>query len=135
MERRFSLGTLLSIVAIAAVGLASIRGAFARTWTTPGDAGLIMLPFGFWTGGLFGLALAVWNRVGWLKGVAGTLAGFGLGTAAGAQTLATVDWPVIFLAPIVIVGMAALIARNRGRRALHQRPPTATVNRDHVAGI
>jgi hypothetical protein len=131
MERRFSLGTLLAIVAVAAVGLASIRGALTRVWTMPSNEALMMLPFGLLVGGAFGLALALWNGGGWLRAIVGTLAGFGLGAAAGAQTLAKVEWQVVFLAPIVVVGLAALVAGNRRRRALHARRATAKV--DHPA--
>lgn len=112
------------MVAIAAVGLASVRGAFQNS---PPGREPWMVMFGFWAGGPVGLALAIWNRSGWVSGIACTLAGFGLGAAAGAQTGVTVSWPTVFVAPILLVGTAAVIAFNRHRQTLRRDKTSAVV--------
>jgi hypothetical protein len=121
MQHKFSLATLLLMVAIAAVGFASLRSAFHNA--LPGHEPWMVL-LGFFAGGPVGFALAIWNRSDWLPGIVSTLAGFGLGAAAGAQTGLIVSWPVIFAAPFVLVGAAAIIAFNR-RRTLRRAQPAA----------
>lgn len=124
MQHRFSLATLLLMVAIAAVGLASVRDAFQNS--LPGREPWMVM-FGFWAGGPVGLALAIWNRSGAVLGIVCTLAGFGLGAAAGAQTGVTVSWPTVFVAPILLIGTAAVIAFNRHRRTVGRKQTPAVV--------
>jgi hypothetical protein len=108
---RFSLAVLFLVIAIAAIGLASIRSAFVHA----GDENLSWLPLvaGSVSGAVFGFGLAVWSRWDALRVTAGTLGGFCLGAAAGAQSSVAVHWAVVFVAPILIVSLAGLIAINR----------------------
>ena len=111
-------------MAIAAVGLASIRAVLVRVWN--GESQLIVLPVlaGAISGAGFGLGLAIWNRGSWrlrnLSGwpwtIASTLGGTGLGAAAGAQSTARVDLSVIAATPFIVIGTALIVVANRRRQ-------------------
>jgi hypothetical protein len=125
----FSLATLLLMMAIAAVGLASIRAALAGAWQ--GEAAglrnmnsqtVVLIAAGAVCGALFGLVLAAWNRKGLLVGIASFFGGLFLGAAAGAQCCVKVDWQVIFAAPFVLVSSALLVALNRRRWSQRGKP-------------
>ena len=79
MNRSFSLATLNLLVAIAAVGFASTRTAFARAWSGQSDGVGWLVIAGSVVGLVFSLMLAVWNRPGWLVSLAGLFGGAFLG--------------------------------------------------------
>lgn len=124
MRRTFSLATLLLVMAIAAVALASIRALLVRVWSGESQALAVPMVAGAMAGATFGLALAVWNRGSWRIGnfhgwpwtIANAVGGLGLGAAVGAQTTARVEWSVIVLAPFIVIGAAVLVAINRRRQ-------------------
>ena len=132
VRRTFSLATLLLVMAIAAVALASIRSLLVRVWNGESEALILPMVAGAIGGALVGLALAIWNRGSWrlanLRGwpwtITSTIGGMGIGAAVGAQTTAGVDWSVIVLSPLVVIGTAALVAINRRRqiRLVASRP-------------
>jgi hypothetical protein len=115
MTRSFSLATLMLVMAIAAIGLASVRTTAVRV--AGGESSALMGPLvvGAIGGALYGFALAIWQRAGFIRLVAGVVGGLCIGVAAGAQATSPVGWPVVFTAPVVLVGMAALIGANRRR--------------------
>lgn len=125
----FSLATLLLMMAIAAVGLASIRAALAAASQSQA-AGLrnmdiqtaVLIAAGAVCGALFGLVLAAWNRKGLLAAIASLFGGMFLGAAAAAQCCLTVDWQVIFAAPFVLVSTAIFVALNRRRWSQRGKP-------------
>jgi hypothetical protein len=116
MGRHFSLATLLLLMAIAAVAMASTRTALAGMWRgqSPGVVGLVVL------GGLFGLAFgigfALWNRGNWYGILGSIVGGPCLGAAAGVQLGVGVEWPVIFAAPFILIVTLLVVAANRRRR-------------------
>lgn len=118
MGRSFSLATLLLLIAIAAVGLASTRTVLVRVWhgESPEIVGLVVLGAIF--GAVFGFALALWSRGSWLGFFGSILGGPFLGAAAGAQLSVAVDWPVIFTAPIILISTVMVVAANRRRQFL-----------------
>jgi hypothetical protein len=123
MGQRFSLATLLLLVAIAAIALASTRSALAGAWngSAPGIAGL--LTAGAAAGAVFGLLLAIWSGAGFLRLSGGIFGGASVGAAAGAQLSVTVDWIVIFTAPIILVSTIMVIAANRRQRLRSRSEP------------
>jgi hypothetical protein len=124
MSRSFSLTTLLLMMAIVAVWLASIRPAIVQV--VNGGVGAVagspepigMLIVGALAGTVFGVGLAVWNRNGWLRSLAAVVGGTCLGLAAGAQMSLPVSWLVVGIGPAIIVAMVALVMANRRRQAL-----------------
>lgn len=123
MRSRFSLGTLLLIVAIVAVGAASLRSAAKAvlneglTAALPGDKQVIAVWIG--VGGLvglgFGVVLALWNRRGPLGSLVQIFAGGFLGLAAAAQCAIQTPWLVIGMIPIVTIALAVWIAHSQRR--------------------
>jgi hypothetical protein len=120
MNRSFSLATLNLFVAIAAVALASTRTALARAWSGDAREAVLVMIAGGAAGFFVALAMAIWNRPGWLVSLATVAGGFFLGTAAGAQMTVQVDWPVIFAGPYLVIAAVLLIVANRRRRARAQ---------------
>ncbi len=115
MTRSFSLATLMLVMAIMAIGLASVRTAAVRVVEGASIDLPRLLIAGAVAGALYGFALAIWQRGGFVRIGASAIGGSCLGLAAAAQTTSPVAWPVVFTAPIVLVGMAALIGTNRRR--------------------
>jgi len=137
MRQRFSLATLMLLVAIAALGLASLRTAIGTALTLDQSSQAatsfpnqgpqnpqaiyqtilaIWIVGGSCLGLLLALTLAAWNTRSLVWTIASCAGGVFLGGAAGAQCLVKVDWPVIFLAPVVLVGGTLLVAVNERRR-------------------
>lgn len=115
MTRSFSLAALMLVIAVAAVGLASMRTVVLRVVSgEPSDVATPMI-LGAIAGGVYGFALGVWQSGGFVRLVASVLGGLCLGLGAGAQITATVDWAVVFAAPALLVGMAVLVGANRRR--------------------
>ncbi len=112
MRGNFSLATLLLLIAIAAVGLASIRTVPDR----PNDVAAVTMVAGGACGMLFAMVLALWNRVGFLRMPLYGVGGAFLGAAAGAQMSVSVHWPVMIAGPILLLTIVWLIAITR-------RPP------------
>ncbi len=125
MERTFSIATLLLVIAILAVALASIRAAAVRTLEGQSRAIATPIAIGALAGGAVGCVLAFgyrgsrpfWHPKSWPRIVAGTLGGIVLGGGAGAQATAAVSWWIIVLMPPLIVGMTALVVTNRRRQS------------------
>jgi hypothetical protein len=113
MGRTFSLATLLLLMAIAAIGLASTRTVLAGVWRgqAPEVAGLMFAGAIF--GALFGLGFALWNRSKWVGFLGCIIGGPCLGAAAGAQLSVAVDWPVIFTTPIILISTLMVVIANR----------------------
>jgi hypothetical protein len=136
MGRTFSLATLLLVTAIVAAAVASIRSVPARIDAGQPEQLLIPLVAGTVAGGIFGIALALWQRDvrsfyrwrSWPGAIAAVLGGFLLGAAAGAHMTTRVDWWVIALVPPLVIGGAVVVAANR-RRQMRRRamvsPPSA----------
>jgi hypothetical protein len=123
MRQRFSLATLLLLTAIAAIAMASTRSALvgALRGSAPGIAGLLVA--GAAAGAVFGLLVAIWSGAGFLGLSGGTFGGACVGAAAAAQLSDTVDWIVIFTAPIILVSTIMVIASNRRRRLRSRSEP------------
>lgn len=124
MGRTFSIATLLLLVAVAAVGLASLRALWVRgeIGTVTNEAAMILMTAGAMAGLIFGVGLAIWNGAGpahrasgWLRMVGSAVCGLFLGAAAGAQFTAAVPWYGLLVLPALIIGAAALVAAG-GRR-------------------
>jgi hypothetical protein len=122
MDRRFSLATLLLLIAIAAIGLASARIALIRyaennpavpLQIEPPAIALVIM--GSLVGALYGCWLSVWNGGGLLRLFARAVGGLCLGAAAAAQLSVQTDWIVIFLTPMILVSLTTLVAINRRR--------------------
>jgi hypothetical protein len=120
MNRSFSLTTLLLLVTLSAIGLASVRTAIARTWHAPNGATVGLMVAAGIGGALFGLVLSAWNRNGWPADVGSMVGGFYLGVTAGAQLTNPVDWQLLCAVPIVLISTAMLVAATR------RRPPQST---------
>lgn len=132
MGHRFSIATLMLLTAIAAIALASMRGAIvrvlaaisltdiptimSRVWN--GDANELVLPIavGAIAGLIYAVALALWNKTGWVNPIVSGVGGLLLGGGAGSQMTTSVAWPVVAAAPVVLLSMVTLIAFNRRRR-------------------
>lgn len=132
MARSYSIAALLTVMAIVAVALSSIRNAMIMG---PLGADAAIAPVtGTIAGGIWGLGLGIWNRDHW--GVpwvlAGLAAGMGLGLAAGAHVTVIHNWSGVIVAPLLVVAMAAMTAAWRyasaqrlpGVHALDDRAPT-----------
>lgn len=117
MTRSFSMATLLLLVAIAAAGSASLRGAVDRMAGGNSEALVTPIVAGGLGGFVFGIALALWNRGGFLRSAAAVVGATLLGSAAGAQMIARVSWTALFVAPVILVTVIWLIAVNRRRSA------------------
>jgi len=125
MNRTFSIATLLLVMAIVAVALTSLREVVQRADGGGSPIGILSPVLACSVAGAtFGYGLAIWNSVtpvwmvgGWLRLFVSTVCGLFLGAAAGAQATVRVDWYVLLLTPIVIVGCAALVAATRRQRA------------------
>lgn len=130
MRSRFSLATLLLLVAVAAVGVGSLRTAIVEVLAlddasaalaAQGPVLAVCLAVGSLLGLLYGAALAAWNHRGALNSLAGALGGAFLGAAAGAQCTVRTDWPALFVAPILLIGGTLLVALNERRKRGGQR--------------
>ena len=117
MNRSFSLATLNLLIAIAAVCFASTRTALACAWKGDSAEIVVLVIAGALVGTTFGLVLAIWNRPGWIVSLAAIVGGLFLGAAAGAQMCVTVEWPVLFFGPYLLVAAVLVVAANRRRRA------------------
>ncbi len=131
MKRRFSIATLLLLMAISAVAAASVRSAIVQIRTLPNDASyreaaIIMVLMGP-LGALEGLILAFWNRSGPLRTMGCLFGGLFLGIAAGGQFVNRVDWTIIGTTPLVLLAASMLVAFSR-RRRLRARDVMAAPN-------
>lgn len=122
-RRSFSIAALLMLIAITAVGSASIRAALGEDLPVASRLvglarviGAAMLA-GAVVGTIFGLILAAWNRNDLPAAFGSAVGGFFLGAAAAAQCTVKVDWRYIFATPIVLVSVATLVAINSRRRS------------------
>jgi hypothetical protein len=122
MNRRFSLATLLLLIAIVAIGLASARTALLRYVENNPAVPLQIAPpaialviMGAMVGLVYGCWLSIWNHGGALSLIAKVVGGPFLGAAAAAQLSVQTDWIVIFLTPIILVSLTTLVAFNRRR--------------------
>jgi hypothetical protein len=110
MARNYSIAALLTIMAIVAVALASIRN--AMNMGPHGSDAAIAPVTGTIAGGIWGLGLAVWNRdhwgVPWM--MAGLVAGMGLGLAAGAHVTVAHSWANVIAGPLLLVATAVGVA-------------------------
>lgn len=133
MARSYSIAALLTVMAIVAVALASIRNAMILG---PLGADAAIAPVtGTIAGGIWGLGLGIWNRDHWGAPwiVAGLVAGMGLGLAAGAHVTVAQSWNSVIAAPLLVIVAAVIVTAWRyasARRvswahALDERP-TAT---------
>jgi hypothetical protein len=131
MPGRFSWATLLLLLAIAAVGVGSLRTAIVELPFSEDAAEAVALRWPVWAasivgGGLLGMAfgaiLGSWNQRGLVRHAAGVVGGSFLGAAAGAQCTVRSEWPVLFVAPMLLIGGTLLVALNeRRRRATRQQ--------------
>ncbi|MGD9719850.1 MAG: hypothetical protein AB7O59_01380 [Pirellulales bacterium] len=124
MGRTFSIATMLLVMAIVAVGAASLRGLWQRVEGGVNDAVLVPVVGGAVAGAVYAFILSVWTSrdpiyepLAWPRFVLCTICGWFLGTAAGAQMTATVDGAVLALTPLVVIGSAAVVAFNQRRQA------------------
>jgi hypothetical protein len=125
MRSRFSLATLLLLVAIAAVGVGSLRTAIVELFALDdltaalaarGPVLAACIIGGGLLGLMFGTILGSWNHRGIPLSVASALGGCFLGAAAGAQCTVRTEWPVLFIAPILLIGGTLLVALNERRK-------------------
>jgi hypothetical protein len=130
MRSRFSLATLLLLVAIAAVGVGSLRTAIIKllsfddlsaTLAARGPVLAACIVGGGLLGLVFGTILGNWNHRGIPLSIASTLGGSFLGAAAGAQCTVRTEWPVLFIAPILLIGGTLLVALNERRKRAGRR--------------
>jgi hypothetical protein len=126
MNRSFSIATLLLIIAIAAMAMASIRGAWVRMDAVDGQGVLIPVVCGAVAGGVLGFALGLWNTPWpffawktWGRAFACDLGGIVLGAAVGAQVTAPIGWTTVVVAPLLIIALAAAVSIRRRRSAAH----------------
>ena len=110
MARSYSIAALLTVMAIVAVALSSIRNAMIMG---PLGADAAIAPVtGTIAGGIWGLGLGIWNRDHWGAPwvVAGLVAGMGLGLAAGSHVTVTHSWTSVFAGPLLVVAAAVVAA-------------------------
>lgn len=124
MGRTFSIATMLLVMAIVAVGAASMRGLWQRVEGGVTDAVLVPVVGGAVAGSIYAFILSVWTArdpiyepLAWPRFVVSAICGWFLGAAAGAQMTATVDGAVLALTPIVIIGSAVLVTFNQRRQS------------------
>lgn len=129
MRSRFSLATMLLLVAIAAVGVGSLRTAIVELLALDNVSAALaargpVLAACIAGAGLLGLVLGIilgaWNHRSISLSIASALGGCFLGAAAGAQCTVRSEWPVLFVAPIVLVGGTLLVALNERRKRLRK---------------
>ena len=109
MARSYSIAALLTVMAIVAVALASIRNAMILG---PLGADAAIAPVtGTIAGGIWGLGLGIWNRDHWGAPwiVAGLVAGMGLGLAAGAHVTVAQSWNSVIAAPLLVIVAAMIV--------------------------
>lgn len=125
MRSRFSLATLLLLVAIAAVGVGSLRTAivevlsldnFSASLAARGPILAACIAGAALLGLTLGVILGAWNHRSIPLTIAGAFGGSFLGAAAGAQCTVRAEWPVLFIAPILLIGGTLLVALNERRK-------------------
>lgn len=116
---------MMLLVAIAAVGVGSLRTAIVEllalddlsaTLAARAPVLAACIAGGGVLGLFFGAILGAWNHRGIPLGIASALGGCFLGAAAGAQCTVRTEWPVLFIAPILLVGGTLLVALNERRK-------------------
>ena len=115
MQRTYSIGTLLLIMTIVAVGLAGLRSIQQQDSTDATRAAIVQAIISGLAGAAFGFVLTKWNGAtpiwrlgGWARLLLGAVWGGFLGAAAGARALTRVDGESLVLTPVLIVGGAVL---------------------------
>lgn len=108
MARSYSIAALLTVMAIVAVALSSIRNAMIMG--PLGSDAAIAPVTGTIAGGIWGLGLGIWNRDHWGAPwvLAGLVAGMGLGLAAGAHVTVVHSWTGVIAGPLLVVAAAVL---------------------------